>query len=80
MNNNIISLNEFKSDIADHLEKISVVRRMAIDMGYSADEIDAYIATEGSRQIKRFSEMSVNELVKFMVEDMIAMGMAAIDD
>ena len=70
MNNNL-NIKEIKNDISKHLETISVMRRIASDLGYDTKEIDKFIATEGSKHIERFEKMSVEELMNFMIADIM---------
>lgn len=64
-----LNINEIKEDIGKFLERIFLERKVAKDLGFDVSEIDEYIKSEGARQLQRFEEMSVEEAINYMLNE-----------
>ena len=62
---------EFKGDLRQGLEHLAVLRRVGLDLGFSKEEIDMFIAEEGAKQTERFESKSEAELMIYMLNDIM---------
>lgn len=66
-----LNINEVKEDIGKALEHIFLCRRIASDLEFDVEEIDLFIKEYGEKQMHRFDNMTNEEIVASMVNDIV---------
>ena len=64
-----IIMQEIKDDLTKLLERIFMERKVAEDLGLDVNEIDEFIVEEGARQKTRFEEISTDEMIDLMINE-----------
>ena len=64
-----LTIDEIKDDIARFLNRIFMERKVAQDLGFNVDQIDAFIETEGAKQMQKFDSMTPSDMIDLMLNE-----------